>query len=781
MNVVHCVVAAVLGALLACGDDAAPGATTETDVPIDSEATPLFDVELVDAETATPESETATPETETAAPETEIVAAETIAETATAETEIVAAETIAETVAPEIAEADAETLAPETIAEVAEPGEVVGPLEIVDAETTNPETSAEVVEVVDAIEVGPEVVEPGPVTVSRAHWRLAFEDDFRGKTGKPSDDYCFDVLEPQCHIWSGGNFDCDLEQDTSATPIRPLRENFIAALRLFDPNRDYDAMSLPDIKASYSQLIRERLADLDKCTWTLYMMVNWMATDYQGHWSARFDPTQVTVDASGKGVLRLFATRAPVDTSCVFGGGGGNPNCQIHGFAAGVLTPGVNYWVDPDPRWAGVYYAPINGQCSHGGSFTGVNCLVYSFPPNTLEARDVAYWADPDPRWPGVYYANQAYACRDNVDYSPSLGFRNLTCPILNGGLMSYPPQHASWIDDAGTTHAGGVAQKFGRFEAKARIPKGQGAFPATWLMPLEGGWPYDGGEIDVMEARDAADEVYQTFHSGRCYLAATQQEIDANDAADCASKGGVTTHMSKGFTTAQPSADAFWKRFHLFAVEWSERDGGRLDYYINDVKIGSIAVGTIANLTPGAPASLAAYSAENFPTSPFYWILNHSTWVAPDKQAAFAQQTFEIDYVRNYIQCGTDPAEYCPRGGAFIEGTGCVGADVRTYPSPCQPAARQCANGGVQIGDDCKVWDFAPGQIVAGVTYWVDPDPNWPGVYYNMVDGGCPHGGSGTVNCQVVALPEDVLETGVGYRVDRINNAILYTPEFQQ
>lgn len=623
----------------------------------------------------------------------------------------------------------------------------------------------------------------GPVAVSRTHWRVTFEDDFRGPTGKPSDDYCYGELKPQCHIWPGGSFDCDLVGDDRRAPIEPVRDNFIAALKTLLPDRDYAAMSLGEVKALYGQVIRDRLANLDKCNWTLYTMVNWMATDYQGHWSARFDATQVEVDTRGKGTLRLYATRAPMQTNCIFGGAGGDPNCQIHAFAAGALKVGVNYWVDPNPGWPGVYYAPTGGTCPNGGTFTGVNCLVYAFPPNVLEARDVSYWADADPRWPGVYYANRAYACRDNIDYSPDLAFRNLTCPILNGGVMSFPMTNRLWTDPDGVVQPRGVAQRRGRFEAKAKIPKGIGAFPATWLMPIEGGWPYKGGEIDVMEARDAADEVYQTYHNGKCYDPTTKQRIDAEDSADCARKGGATTHLSKGFTTRQRVSDEFWKRDHLYAVEWTETPAGdRLDYFINNLKIGTIQVGTSGTLTEGAPPQLAAYERDNFPTSPFYWILNHSTWVGANNQASFAQQTFAIDYVRNYVACGTDPREYCPQGGRFVEGTGCIGPNGRVSPSPCQPSARPCVNGGELVGGRCKVWDFAPGQIAAAPAYWVDPDPQWPGVYYAKVNGACPYGGEGTVNCQIVGFPEGLVETGVSYLVDKTTSppGVYYTPDFR-
>jgi beta-glucanase (GH16 family) len=42
----------------------------------------------------------------------------------------------------------------------------------------------------------------------------------------------------------------------------------------------------------------------------------------------------------------------------------------------------------------------------------------------------------------------------------------------------------------------------YGRFEARARMPKGRGLWPAIWMLPTDweyGGWPKS-GEIDIME-----------------------------------------------------------------------------------------------------------------------------------------------------------------------------------------------------------------------------------------------------------------------------------------
>lgn len=56
----------------------------------------------------------------------------------------------------------------------------------------------------------------------------------------------------------------------------------------------------------------------------------------------------------------------------------------------------------------------------------------------------------------------------------------------------------------------------YGKLMVRAKLPEGQGTWPAIWLMPQDnayGSWP-GSGEIDVMEHLNFDDHVYQTIHS---------------------------------------------------------------------------------------------------------------------------------------------------------------------------------------------------------------------------------------------------------------------------
>lgn len=101
--------------------------------------------------------------------------------------------------------------------------------------------------------------------------------------------------------------------------------------------------------------------------------------------------------------------------------------------------------------------------------------------------------------------------------------------------------------------------QKYGRFEARMKLPAGQGLWPAFWMLGAnfpEVGWP-ECGEIDIMEFRgQEPDTVHATLHG---------PEYSGADP------------ISQDLTL--PGGQTFSDDFHVFAVEW---DPGRIAFYVD-------------------------------------------------------------------------------------------------------------------------------------------------------------------------------------------------------
>ncbi|MBC8872254.1 MAG: glycoside hydrolase family 16 protein [Planctomycetes bacterium] len=91
---------------------------------------------------------------------------------------------------------------------------------------------------------------------------------------------------------------------------------------------------------------------------------------------------------------------------------------------------------------------------------------------------------------------------------------------------------------------------KYGRFEVRAKMPKGQGIWPAVWMLPTEskyGGWAA-GGEIDIIESRGSAvHETTGAIHFGGAWPR--------------------NTYLSHRYTF--PEQDAA-EAFHLYTLEWN-------------------------------------------------------------------------------------------------------------------------------------------------------------------------------------------------------------------
>lgn len=106
----------------------------------------------------------------------------------------------------------------------------------------------------------------------------------------------------------------------------------------------------------------------------------------------------------------------------------------------------------------------------------------------------------------------------------------------------------------------------YGYFEARLKLPKGKGTWPAFWMMPSTwSGWP-EGGEIDIMEHVGCVPtEVSSSIHCKAYYHAIGTQKTAAKKIA------GVMDE------------------FHVYALEWTPEyiktyvDGVQLFYYNPD------------------------------------------------------------------------------------------------------------------------------------------------------------------------------------------------------
>lgn len=177
------------------------------------------------------------------------------------------------------------------------------------------------------------------------------------------------------------------------------------------------------------------------------------------------------------------------------------------------------------------------------------------------------------------------------------------------------------WYGRCGYTSArirteGLFSQAYGRFEARIRIPRGQGLWPAFWMLGdniSSVGWPQS-GEIDIMENIGREPTVVHGTMHGPGYSGAN-------------GIGGPDTLAS----------GAFADDFHIYAVEWSP---GEVKWLVDGREYFRTT-----------PASLPAGTTWVY-DHPFFLILNVAVgggWPGdPDPTTVFPQQMI-VDYVRAY------------------------------------------------------------------------------------------------------------------------------------
>lgn len=160
----------------------------------------------------------------------------------------------------------------------------------------------------------------------------------------------------------------------------------------------------------------------------------------------------------------------------------------------------------------------------------------------------------------------------------------------------------------------------YGRFEFRAKMPKGQGLWAAIWMLPTDedyGGWAAS-GEIDIMEylGHDTT-RVHGTIHYG----------------------GQWPDNKSRGndYVTGDT---AFNKAFHVFVLEWKD---GQLRWLVDGEEFQKLGTGMWYSSAAAFPAPF---------NKRFHLLINLAVggnWPGnPDASTRFPQDLV-VDYVRVY------------------------------------------------------------------------------------------------------------------------------------
>jgi beta-glucanase (GH16 family) len=160
----------------------------------------------------------------------------------------------------------------------------------------------------------------------------------------------------------------------------------------------------------------------------------------------------------------------------------------------------------------------------------------------------------------------------------------------------------------------GKFAQKYGRFEARIKLPWGQGIWPAFWLLGENidtVGWPQC-GEIDIMEYRGQEPTLTNGTLHGPGYSAGNS--------------------ITKAYELEN---DRFDNDFHIFGIEWGPE---YINFYVDDVLYNQ--------LTPEDVTGEWVYD------QPFFIIINMAVggdFVGAPNESTVFPQTMYVDYVRVY------------------------------------------------------------------------------------------------------------------------------------
>ncbi len=230
--------------------------------------------------------------------------------------------------------------------------------------------------------------------------------------------------------------------------------------------------------------------------------------------------------------------------------------------------------------------------------------LVMSEEFNTNGAPDSSLWSY------DIGNGNNGWGNNELQNYTDN----SANIKIEDGMLKITAIKQGSTYTSARIQTKGKFEKKYGRIEARIKMPYGKGLWPAFWMLGANSGtvaWPQC-GEIDIME-----------------YLGSKPTSIFGSVHGPGYSGGEAIT---KNYSL---SNDRFDNGFHVFGIEWDEN---YINYYVDNVLYNQIT-----------PADVPGQWVFN---QPFYIILNMAVGGnfpgSPNSSTVFPQ-TMLVDYVRVY------------------------------------------------------------------------------------------------------------------------------------
>jgi beta-glucanase (GH16 family) len=181
-------------------------------------------------------------------------------------------------------------------------------------------------------------------------------------------------------------------------------------------------------------------------------------------------------------------------------------------------------------------------------------------------------------------------------------------------------------------------AQTYGRFESRIKIPRGEGVWPAFWMLGEDiatVGWPKC-GEIDIMENIGKEPAIVHGSLHGPAAASTGASTTNATGAK-------LTADLTEKFSL--PNNSKLSDDFHVYAIEWEPTT---IHFFIDQ---NNYATFTRAQWPQNAP-----------------WVFDHKFFIIlnlaiggdwpgpPDAQTVFPQQML-VDYVRVYSRAAKDPA----------------------------------------------------------------------------------------------------------------------------